>query len=470
MLKFFKAGHNYIQSHFQSMINRFLYRIVFASGLILCSISPAHGLTNDPADAIDETLSRLHDFGLFNGVVLAADGDDIIYHEAFGTASFEWDIPNTTDTRFKIASITKSFTANLVLCLVEADKLALDDVITDFLPDYPAGPGNRITIEQLLVQTAGIPDYLELPGFLEEKAIHEHDRYEFVKHFSELELEFEPGTDWNYGNSGYYLLGLIIEQASGLTYEEALQKYILEPAGLEDTGYAATGKIIERLAEGYERTPAGYERAPFFHSSAGFSAGMMYSTAKDLFKWTRALFDGLLLEDQEYLQNMVTPQKEDYGYGVFIGSQRIGSKNDLVVSHSGNIHGFSSQLTYFAFSDYTLIILDNTKQCTSRTYFALRDLLFGLSASVEVREPVSHVLGSVIEQSGIEEAILFYSELREERGDECDFSLSEFIRLGDFYLERGQPETAQKIFELAITLYPETSRLEDRLEKIQSIP
>ncbi len=444
------------------VIKRFLFHIAFTTGLILSSITPVHAIGGDPAEAIDSTLTRLHDYGLFNGVVLAAHGDEIIYHEAFGMANFEWAIPNTTDTRFKIASITKSFTANLVLSLVEDGKLSLDDVITDYLPDYPADTGNRITIEHLLVQSAGIPDYLDLPGFLEEKAIHQHDRYEFVEHFSGLELEFEPGTDWNYGNSGYYLLGLIIEQASGLTYENALQKYILDPAGLHDTGYAASGKIIERLAGGYEKTPAGYERAPFFHSSAGFSAGMIYSTAGDLFRWTRALFNGQLLQDQEYLRNMVTPQKEDYGYGVFIGSQRIGSKRDLVLSHAGNIHGFSSQLTYFAFSDYTLIILDNTRQCTSRTFFALRDLLFGHPAP-EIKEPISHVLGGVIEKSGIEEAILFYSDLREERGDECDFSLSEFIRLGDFYLEREEPETALQIFMLANALYPETTRLDERI-------
>lgn len=404
---------------------------------------------------------------MFNGVVLAAMGDDIIYHKAFGKANFEWNIPNTTDTRFKIASITKFFTAALVMRLVEAGKLATDDVITDHLPDYPSSTGDRITIEHLLVQSAGIPDYLEQPGFLEEAAMCRHDRYEFIRHFADLELEFEPGTDWNYGNSGYYLLGLIIEQSTGMSYESALQHYILEPAGLENTGYAASSKIIENLADGYVRTPEGLERAPFFHSSAGFSAGMMYATTEDLFRWVRKLYHGGLIKEQ-HLQNMITPQKEDYGYGIFIGNQRLGERKELVLGHSGNIHGFSSQLTYFAFSDYTLIILDNTQQCTSRIFFAIREILFGEPAP-EIKEPVSGILGSVIAESGVEEAVRYFWELKERRGDECNFSLNEFMRLGSYYLEQNKPEIAARIYELAIALFPGTTRLEEELEKARKM-
>lgn len=435
--------------------------------LVILLFSGLPGLASTPAEEIESALSTLHEYDLFNGVVLAAHGDDIIYHKAFGKANFEWDIPNTTDTRFKIASITKTFTAVLTMRLAETGKLSLDDVITDHLPDYPSSTGDIITIEHLLVQSAGIPDYLELPRFLEEEAVHEHDRYEFVHHFADLELEFEPGTDWSYGNSGYYLLGLIIEQATGMSYESAMQHYILEPAGLEDTGYAASSEIIERLANGYVKTPTGHERAPFFHSSAGFSAGMMYSTAKDLFRLTRELYDGNLIKSGEYLQNMITPQKEDYGYGVFIGNQQIGDTNELVLGHSGNIHGFSSQLTYFAFSDYTLILLDNTQQCTARTYFTIRDLLFGQAGS-DIKEPVSGILGSEIEKSGVEEAIRFYWKLRENRGEECDFSLNEFIRLGDYYLEKDDPGIAIRIFELAGSIYPTSSTLDEKLEKARN--
>lgn len=419
---------------------------------------------HDPAREIDAALNKLHEYGLFNGTVLAAKGDDIIYHEAFGKASFEWNIPNSTDTRFKIASITKTYTAVLVMYLVEAGQLSLDDVITDHLPGYPSATGERITLEHLLTQTDGIPDYLKLPGFLEETAICRHDKREFIDHFAHLNLEFEPGTDWSYGNSGYYLLGLIIEQVTGMSYEQALEYYILQPAGLRDTGYASSSAVIERLAAGYVKTPAGYERAPFFHSSAGFSAGMLYATAEDLYRLTRELYDGNLIQNRNYLQNMLTPHAEDYGFGVFIGNQQIGDIHELVVGHSGNIHGFSSQLSYFAFHDYTLIILDNTQQCTARIFFVIRDLLFGYPAP-DIREPISGILGSVIEEMGVEEAVNVYRELMMEREGECDISLNEFIILGSHYLDQGKPETAVIIFELAKTVHPYASRLNNLLIK-----
>lgn len=344
--------------------------------VIITFVSPV-AEASDRAERIDSLLTELHEHGLFNGAILAADGDEIIYKEAFGKASFEWGIPNETDTRFKIASITKSFTASLTLHLVERGKLNLDDVITDHLPEYPSETGDRITIEHLLVQTSGIPDYITKENFLSTTAKLEHDRYNFIEHFAHEDLKFEPGTDWDYGNSCYYLLGLIIEQATGKTYEQAMQKYIIEPIGLENTGYAASSEIIEGLAGGYVHTDAGIQRAPYFHSSVGFSAGMLYSSVEDVFQWTRALYTGEIISHPEHIQNFITPQKEDYSYGFFIGEQRIGDRQELVFSHSGNINGYSSQLAYFSDSDYTLIIMDNTQQCTARIYFAIREVLFG---------------------------------------------------------------------------------------------
>ena len=459
LIRFHAIVDNFIRFHI-ILIILIRFHIILTAIFLLLSVHP--GVASDRFERMDSTLSTIHEYGMFNGVVLAAIGDDIVYHKAFGMADFEQDIPNTPKTRFKIASITKSFTATLVMRLVETGKLSLEDVITDHLPDYPSSTGSRITLEHLLVQSAGIPDYLELPGFLENEAKKQHDKCGFIRHFADLDLEFEPGTDWNYGNSGYYLLGLIVEQVTGMSYEKAMRQYVLEPAGLENSGYAASDSQIDRLATGYVKTPEGYEQAPFFHSSAGFSAGMMYSTAGDLFRWVRELYNGDLIQNQKHLQNMITPQKEDYGYGIFVGNQRIGDRSELVLGHAGNIHGFSSQLTYFAFSDYTLIILDNTQQCTARILFTIRDMLFG-GESTPVSEPVSGILGRKILDSGIEEAVRYYWELRETRGDECDFSLNEFLQLGNYYLERD-PEIAIRLFELANALYPNTTRLIEKLE------
>ena len=433
--------------------------------LVIVLFSVNSSVDTEKTAEINDVLSTFHEYKMFNGVVLIAEGDEIIYNKAFGKANFEWDIPNTTSTRFQIASITKTFTACLTMQFIEMGLLNLDDVITDHLPGYPAQTGDLITIKHLLEQSAGIPDYLNDPDFLKYDALLEHDRYELPKnYFSELDLEFEPGTDWNYGNSGYYLLGLIIEQVSGMTYEQALQKYIIEPSGLSDTGYASSSEIIDRLANGYLSSPAGYERAPLFHSSAGFSAGMIYSTAPDIFKWSRALIQGRLFPEGQ-LHKMLSHQIEDYGYGIFLGEQRIGNHTELVMSSFGNMPGYSSHLSYFAESDYTIIIMDNTQQCTNSIFFSLRDILFQHSAP-QIREPGSGILASIIEDQGVDEAIEYFWELNETRSGECDFSIHEFMRLSDFYLEREHTETAIQILELAAAVHPNSSMIRGKLSEL----
>ncbi len=406
---------------------------------------------------MDSLMTAISEYELFNGAVLVAEEDDVVYKNAFGKANFEWGIPNTTDTKFLIGSITKTFTAVLTLRLVELEKINLDDVITDHLEDYPSETGDKIKIEHLLVQSSGIPDYIELHDFLSTKALQEHDKDEFPKFFADLELEFEPGTDWNYGNSGYYLLGLIIEEVTGVNYDEAMQKHILEPAGLENTGYAWSSEIIENLAAGYVTTPEGIENAPYIHSSAGYSAGMMYSTVEDLFEWTRRLNSGDVIENDHYFINMITPQKEDYGFGIFVGEQRIGDHYELVFGHAGTINGFSSQLTYLSDSDYTIIIMDNTQQCTSRIYFALRDLIFGKDAP-EISESMSQILGRKVASEGVDAAVELFYELRENNPELCQ-DYSEFSRLTDFYMQRDQIEKAIEIFRLKAEIFPSDSSI-----------
>lgn len=413
---------------------------------------------NRAANEIDSLMSVITEYQLFNGAILVSEEDEIVYKDAFGKASFEWGIPNTTDTRFLIGSITKTFTAVLTLRLVELDKLNLDDVITDHIEDYPPDTGDQITIEHLLVQSSGIPDYIELPNFLTTKALQQHDRHEFPKFFADLDLEFEPGTDWNYGNSGYYLLGLIIENVTGMDYEKAMDKYILEPIGLENTGYAGSSTIVENLADGYINTPAGFQKAPYIHSSAAFSAGMMYSTVKDLFKWTRSLYAGEVIQSDEYFINMITPQKEDYGFGIFIGEQRIGNHQELVFGHAGTINGFSAQLTYLSDSDYTIIIMDNTQQCTSRIYFAIRDLLFGKEPP-EISEPLSQVLGKKVAEEGVDAAVELFYNIRENRSEQLDYDYRDFNRLIDFYMQQDKIEKAIEMYRLQAEVFTSDSSI-----------
>lgn len=339
----------------------------------------------DRVEKIDSIVHSFHSEGKFNGVILLAQNDTILYEGAFGKANFEWDVPHTLDSKFRIASITKTYTAALTVLFIEQGKLGFNDVITDHLSDYPADTGSRITIENLLTQTSGIPDYIRLPGFLETKSQLEHDIHEFPGYFKNLELNFDPGSDWDYGNSEYYLLGLIIEKITGLTYEEALNKYILEPSGLEHTGFFTADGVIEKFSGGYVRTESGITIAPIIHPSVCYSAGMMYSTAPDMHKFLQALYRNNSILSKDFTDKMTTQRIADYGYGVYTGYQVINGVSHPAFLHMGEIPGYNSQVSYFPKNDFTVIIMDNTRQCPSRLYFAILDFLPGFS-SQEVDE------------------------------------------------------------------------------------
>ena len=181
---------------------------------------------------IDGLLKQYYDYGQFNGSVLVADKGKIIYEKGFGMANMEWAIANQPDTKFRIGSITKQFTAALVLQLVEEGKIKLDAKLTDYLTDYRKDTGDKVTIHQLLNHTSGIPSYTDNREFFRE---HSRDPYgvaDFVKKFASGDLEFEPGSKFSYNNSGYTLLGAIIEKVTGKSYETVLTERILKPLGM----------------------------------------------------------------------------------------------------------------------------------------------------------------------------------------------------------------------------------------------
>src|SRR5687767_8174973 len=171
--------------------------------ITLLTISTA--LAQDKAQKIDELLKTYYDYGQFNGSVLVAEGGKVIYKKGFGMANFEWEIPNSADTKFRIGSVTKQFTAALVLQLVEEGKIKLDGKITDYLPDYRKETGDKVTVHHLLNHTSGIPSYTGLPGFFANESRNPYAVKDFVKKFASGDFEFEPGTKFSYNNSGYFL-------------------------------------------------------------------------------------------------------------------------------------------------------------------------------------------------------------------------------------------------------------------------
>src|SRR6266446_522482 len=191
------------------------YLKTFALGISIFIALQTAAFTQDKAGKIEQLMSLYDQYGQFNGAVLVADNSRVIYKKGFGLANMEWNIPNTPGTKFRLGSITKQFTATLILQLVEQGKIKLDGKLSDYLPDYRKDTGAKVTIHNLLSHTSGVPSYTSLPGFFTNVSRNPFAVDDFIKKYASGDLEFEPGTKFVYSNSGYFLLGAIIEKVTG---------------------------------------------------------------------------------------------------------------------------------------------------------------------------------------------------------------------------------------------------------------
>jgi CubicO group peptidase (beta-lactamase class C family) len=308
-----------------------------------------------PASAIDQFISRYHELGLFNGSALIADHGQVVIKKGYGLANMEWNIRNAPDTKFRLGSVTKQFTATLILQLVEQGKIDLHAPVTRYLPDYPARTGDKITIHNLLNHTSGIPGYTETPGF-GEKMRDSYKPVDFIKMFSGLDLFFEPGTHFSYSNSGYFLLGVILEKVTGEPYEKLLRERIFDRVGMNDSGYDSTQPLLAMRAAGYDKTFDGkYVNTSYIDMTQPYAAGSLYSTVEDLYKWDQALYTEKVLTEASK-QRMFTPGLSDYGY-----AWEIRKKDGVAtIEHGGGINGFNTIIWRSPETKRLVVLLNNT--------------------------------------------------------------------------------------------------------------
>ena len=413
------------------------------------------------AERIEDFVTTSHAYGLFNGTVLVAEGGELVYAAGVGEADKSWGIPNTTETKFRIASLTKQFTAALVLQLVEDGQIDLDAPISTYLPDYPSAQADRVTVHHLLSHTGGVPEHTGRPdmGEIMRRAYAPED---FLALFAELPLDFEPGSAFRYSNSGYYLLGVIVERVTGETFAVALRDRLLAPLGLRDTGYDPFPEIVPSLARGYVRTSGGFANAPYIDTSVPYAAGMMVSTAPDLYRWTQALHRGDVFRDAATTERMLTPVRDDYGYGIGVSTLPIGDQQVRAVAHSGGIPGFSTMLIHLPERDQTIVVLDNTQGSAGALARSLAMLLYDQPVDVP-KPPIGMVMGQRIESDGVDAAVAFYRSLRDGDSDGFDLDEDALNTLGYAYLERGDVATARRLFELNVESYPEAWNPHDSL-------
>jgi CubicO group peptidase (beta-lactamase class C family) len=315
----------------------------------------------------------------FNGSVLIAKHGELSYKKSFGLANIQYKKPNTTDTRYKVASITKAFTAVLILQLYEQGKIDLNKTIGTYLPDYNGEAKDKVTVFQLLNMTSGIHNMdagLTLESALKNgmpQYQHPHTSDEMLKMFCSGKLETEPGKVWDYNNADYIILGKIIEQITGKTFDENLKANILRPLQMNNSEIVYQQNIIGQMADTYfyrDDIKALVNDLPVYMEN-WYAAGAMYSTVDDLLKFSNALFGRKLLK-QTTLDLMFTSGLGEYGYGVWVyKNYDINHKMYTIVKRPGSIMGAQAMLFHVLEDDSTIIILSNIAN-TSLDDFAAR--------------------------------------------------------------------------------------------------
>lgn len=408
---------------------------------------------------IDQLMKQYSDYGQFNGSVLVAENGKVIYKKGFGMANLEWNVSNQPDTKFRIASVTKQFTAALVLQLVQEGKIKLEGKITDYLTDYRKDTGGKVTVHELLNHTSGIPDYKNVTS-------NPYSATEFVKKYMSGDLEFEPGSKYKYNNGGYSILGAIIETVTGKTYETNLQERILKPLGMTNSGYAHNSSVLLKQAGSYEKTPAGYVSAPYIDMAIPYAAGSMYSTVEDLYLWDQSLQQDKILS-AESKRLMFTPGLGSYGYGIRITDQPLGKSNQKIkiIWHGGaGVNGFASLVSRAIEKRQTVIVLDNAGNVLNLS--KITNSIFAILNGQPFDAPkksIAETLYKTATEKNIASAIAEYRKLRAENSQTFDFSENELNTLGYQLLNLKRTKDAIEIFNLNAEMFPASANVYDTL-------
>jgi CubicO group peptidase (beta-lactamase class C family) len=443
------------------------YLFVFLFFAIIVFLPNA--FSQDKSSKIDELMRVFHEYGQFNGSVLVSEGGKVILKKGYGLANMEWNIPNKPDTKFRIGSITKQFTSMLVLQLVGKKKIDLEGKLSDYLPYYRKDTGEKVTIHHLLTHTSGIPSYTGLPRFMEEISRDPYPVEEFIKTYCSGELEFEPGSKYVYNNSGYFLLGAIIEAVTGQSYEDVLKENILEPVGMKNTGYDHHDTLIPNRAAGYEKRVGDYVNAPYLDMSLPYAAGSLYSTVEDLYLWDQILYADKLLS-VELRELMFKPHVRaggsHYAYGWMVGMKTFPKSKAKVkrIAHGGGINGFNTLIDRLVEDRHLIVLFNNTGgTALGAMSEGIINILYDKPYSLPKRS-IADVVGKTIRDKGVKAAIAQYRELKANSPEDYIFQPRELNTVGYMVLQgMKDPEGAIEIFKLNTEMYPKYANGYDSL-------
>lgn len=396
---------------------------------------PVFVFAQNMGKTIDHLMKEQYKADESGATILVAKNGKVIYKNAYGKANMELDVDMNPENVFEIGSITKQFTAVGILMLLEEGKLSLEDEITKYIPDYPT-KGTKITIHHLLIHTSGIKSYTSIPS-LREFARKDMPVKELIDAFKDEPMDFKPGEKFRYNNSGYVLLGAIIEKITGKSYEDFIQNRVFDKLNMKNSYYGSKSRIIKNRAAGYQKRNDGFVNADYISMTIPYAAGSLMSTVDDMLKWQTAIRNNTLISKESLrkaFDNYTTNdgKKINYGYGWF----HANIKDIPIIEHGGGIFGYTTQGIYIPSENIYVIILTNC-DCNSPTDTAYK------VAAIAMGKPYPKKSDAIS---------LSEKELQKWVGGyEFEDGAVRFITLknGQLYSQRSDSKTAFKIFPLS---------------------
>ncbi len=341
----------------------FLFAFALQSTAVAQTGRSTRGPVAHAADSIADAIIKRGRVAALSIAVIR--GRDTLVMKGYGMADIENEVPATPRTVYRIGSVTKQFTSVAIMQLVEQGKLSLDDDVTKYVPNAPTH-GRRVLVRHLLNHSSGIPSYTDVGGSFGRVMRQDLPKDSLIATVKDDSLQFEPGSHFYYNNTGYFLLGMIIERVTGKPYGEYLHDVLFAPNGLSSTVYCSVTPLIKHRAQGYDARPTGLVNADYISMDLPYAAGSLCSTVGDLAAWTRLLHSGKLVKESSFA-SMTTPAKltsgrpMQYGFGLFMDT--LGTHRRI--HHGGGINGFISELAYYPDDSLTVVVLSNTAPAPS---------------------------------------------------------------------------------------------------------
>lgn len=438
-----------------------LFTAVLNSGDITAQETKVNVKSENRSEKINALIAAYSANGKFNGTVLVAEADKVIYKKAYGNAVFEWNVANTTDTRFEIGSLSKQFTALLVLQLAQEGKININDKISQYLTDIPADKSN-ITIHQLLLHTSGLLHGRDMEDGdnLFRKS---YTSDEFFNLYINLPLKFVPGSDYHYSVFGYHLLSRLIEKLENKNLAEVYNERIFQPSRMLHSTTTDVREVQNKLASGYSLNLA-FEPAHYRDPSTLPGAGSIITTVEDYFLYHKALQKNLLL-NAEYMKRFTAAYRGDDGYSWVIYKYFNKEKKDTskMVWFSGQVPGFNS-VAYHCLDDDKLIVLFTNVQNQYLNEIAdnILYILFGLPYT-QPKKSIVEFISSQYRKNGIISAIKTFISLPSAEKKKYDNNIDEINRLAYNLLNCNEIKNAVEIFRLNVLLNPNCADCYDSL-------